>query len=63
MTAHYLPSINLPPLSQERRAERLQERLVAARLAAVTAKTPERLQEVADEIDMIETLWNEEDQK
>ena len=59
MTAHYLP-IDLPP-SREQRVERLQERLADARLAVVTAKTSERLQEVAHEIDAIASLWNQEE--
>jgi hypothetical protein len=60
VSAHYLPSLDFQPLSQEQRVERLQERLAAARLAAVTAQTPERLQEVADEIDVIASEWNKE---
>lgn len=59
MIAHYLPSIDPPPASQEQRVEGLRERLVAARLVAVTVNTPERLQEVADEIASIELEWKE----
>ncbi|MET4324446.1 hypothetical protein ABIB80_000251 [Bradyrhizobium sp. i1.15.2] len=59
MTARYLPQIDLQPSSHQRRVERLQERLAAAKLAAVTVKTPERLQEVADEIASVELEWKE----
>ncbi|MHC2337874.1 hypothetical protein [Bradyrhizobium sp. USDA 4454] len=51
------------PLSQAQRIERLQDRLRAARLDAVTAQTPERRQEVSDEIDAIAFEWNKENRK
>lgn len=63
MSARYMPLLDFPALLQEQRVEGLQERLAAARLAALAAQTPERVQEIADEIATIESLWNKEQQK
>lgn len=60
MSARYLPLLDFPARSQEQRVKDLQDRLAAARLAVVTAQTPERLQEAADEIDAIASEWNKE---
>jgi hypothetical protein len=62
MSAFYLP-LDFPSLLQERRVQRLQERLAEAQLAVVTARTEERLQELADEIEAIELAWKEENRK
>lgn len=63
MSARYLPLLDFPVRSQEKRVEDLQKRLAAARLTVVTAPIPERLQEAADEIDAIASEWNKERQR
>lgn len=56
------PGFSVPQTRGER-IEHLEDRLRAARLDVVTAQTPERLQEIADEIDAVAFDWNKEKRK
>lgn len=63
MRARELPAGITVPLTRGQRIEHLEHRLRAARLDVVTAQAPERLQEIADEIDAIASQWNMEVRK